>query len=160
MHVARSGHQATLLMDGRVLVTGGSDERGQAIGLAQMFDPLTGTWSAAAANVIPRLGHAASLLHDGRVLVVGGVPFSSSCEPIAVAEVYDPSVDRWSITSHIPVPVGRGTAAVTMSDSMDRRDAARLVGSSRIGVVRSVCSGSDEFSQPSLGFITIREATV
>jgi hypothetical protein len=103
-------------MDGRVLVTGGSDERGQAIGLAEIFDPVAGAWSAAAANVIPRLGHAASLLHDGRVLVVGGVPFASSCEPIALAEVYDPSVDRWSRTSQIPVPVGRGTAAVTLSD--------------------------------------------
>jgi hypothetical protein len=116
MHVARSGHQATLLMDGRVLVTGGSDERDQAIGAAEIFNPATGSWSVAAANLTPRLGHAASLLHDGRVLVVGGVPFASSCEPIAAAELYDPSTDRWSIPAQIPVPVGRGTAAATLKD--------------------------------------------
>src|SRR5947209_7258965 len=60
MHVARSGHQATLLLDGRVLVTGGSNERDKVVGAAEMFNPLTGTWSAVAPNLTPRLGHAAS----------------------------------------------------------------------------------------------------
>ena len=71
LHLARSGHQATLLTDGRVLVTGGSDEGGKAIGLAEIFNPVTGWWSVAAANLVRRLGHSASLLRDGRVLVVG-----------------------------------------------------------------------------------------
>jgi hypothetical protein len=65
---------------------------------------------------VPRAGHAATLLHDGRVLVVGGSPSASSCEPIGSAEVYDPSTDRWSMTSNIPVPVGRGTVAVSLKD--------------------------------------------
>jgi hypothetical protein len=47
MRVARSGHQATLLLDVRVLVTGGLDEPGTAIGATEMFDPSTGTWSGA-----------------------------------------------------------------------------------------------------------------
>jgi Galactose oxidase, central domain len=116
LHVARSGHQATLLMDGRVLVTGGSDAAGKAIGLAEIFNPLNGEWSLAAANLVARLGHSASLLHDGRVIVVGGVPSSSSCEPIGSAELYDSSTGRWSTTSNLPVPVGRGTVAVTLKD--------------------------------------------
>src|SRR5947207_12662678 len=116
MHVARSGHQATLLIDGRVLVTGGSDDQGKAIGLAEVFNLASRAWSVAATNLVPRVGHAAVLLDDGRVLVVGGVPSVSSCEPIGSAEVYDPSTDRWSITSNIPVPVGRGTVAVSLKD--------------------------------------------
>jgi hypothetical protein len=99
-----------------VLVTGGSDAGGKAIGLAEMFNPVTGTWSVAAVNLEPRLGHAATLLGDGRVLVVGGVPSASSCEPVGSAEVYDPSTDRWSTTSDVPVPVGRGTLAVSLKD--------------------------------------------
>jgi hypothetical protein len=72
MNLARSGHQATLLMDGRVVVTGGSDRAGKAIARAGIYDPFAGTWSLAQANIVPRFGHAAALLHDGRVLVVGG----------------------------------------------------------------------------------------
>jgi hypothetical protein len=116
LNIARSGHQATLLTDGRVLVTGGSDGEGKAIGFAEVFNPITTTWSLAAANLAPRLGHAASLLRDGRVLVVGGVPFASSCEAVESAEVYDPSTDRWSVTAKVPIPVGRGTVAVALKD--------------------------------------------
>src|SRR5437773_5460125 len=68
LHVARSNHQATLLMDARVLVTGESDEREKAIALAEILNPATNRWSVAATNLTPRLGHTASLLHDGRVL--------------------------------------------------------------------------------------------
>jgi sugar lactone lactonase YvrE len=114
--IARSGHQATLLADGRVLATGGSDGRGTAIGVSEIFDPTAGTWTPAAPNLSPRLGHAATLLNDGRVLVVGGVPAASACEPVASAEVYDPAAERWTSTAQIPVPVGRGTVAVTLKD--------------------------------------------
>ena len=42
MNIARSGHQATLLMDGRVLVSGGSSDDGQAIGRAEIYNPISG----------------------------------------------------------------------------------------------------------------------
>jgi hypothetical protein len=40
MHVTRAGHQATLLLDGRVSVTGGYDNSGTAVGHAEIFVPL------------------------------------------------------------------------------------------------------------------------
>ena len=116
MHFARSGHQATRLLDGRVLATGGSDEQGNAIAVAEIFDPATRTWTQAAANRDARVGHAASLLDDGRVLVVGGTPSTAACDPVSSAELYDPTTDRWSRTSQLPVPVGRGAVAVSLAD--------------------------------------------
>src|SRR5262245_17512538 len=90
MHVARTGHQATLLGDGRVLATGGAGDSGPAIGRAEIFNPVTRTWLETGPNVFPRLEHAATLLSDGRVLVVGGASTTPSCEPIRAAEIYDP----------------------------------------------------------------------
>jgi hypothetical protein len=116
MTIARSGHQATLLMDGRVLVSGGSDQQGQAIGRAELYNPVTGMWAPAQVNIVPRLGHAAALLHDGRVLVAGGVASASSCQSIGSAELYDPSTDRWSLTADVPVSIGRGSVAVSLAD--------------------------------------------
>ena len=62
LNVSHSGHTATLLFDGRVLVVSGNT--------SEIFDPLSGTWTATAeppnAN---RSEHSATLLADGRVLV-------------------------------------------------------------------------------------------
>jgi hypothetical protein len=69
---------ATILPDGKVLVTGGStsdafgDPRG-AVYNAEMWDPATGSWSTLAAMSVRRVYHStAVLLPDGRVLTAGG----------------------------------------------------------------------------------------
>jgi hypothetical protein len=67
---------ATLLEDGRVLITGGDIVPGSDVpASAELFDPATGTFaptgSLASKN---RAGHTAIRLADGRVLLVGGVP--------------------------------------------------------------------------------------
>ncbi len=68
MEVARSGHQATLLADGRVLLTGGS-----ASVVAEIFDPATNRFSRAKGRMAEdRWRHGAVALPTGRVLVAGG----------------------------------------------------------------------------------------
>ena len=116
MHVARAGHQATLLRDGRVLVTGGYDNSGSAIARAEIFSAATGMWSLAAGNIVARMDHAATRLQDGRVLVVGGAASLSSCTPNETAEIYDPATDRWSLPGDLPMTIGSGTMAVVLSD--------------------------------------------
>jgi len=86
----RWGHSATLLDDGRVLVVGGKERPYGSLGSAEMFDPITGTWSPAENMLTPRgEGHTATLLNDGRVLVTGS-------ENKSLAEVYDPSTGQWA----------------------------------------------------------------
>ena len=72
MREARSGHTATLLADGRVLVTGGSIVHDSATSTAEIYDPAAGTWTLVAPDVDGRVGHTATLLDDGTVLVSGG----------------------------------------------------------------------------------------
>src|SRR6266850_1840758 len=116
LNVARAGHQATLLADGHVLVTGGYDASGNAIAQAELFDPGSGTWTVTGRNVFARLEHTATLLQDGRVLVAGGVGNLSACTFAGTAELYDPLTGLWSVTNSALAPAGSGPVAVRLLD--------------------------------------------
>ena len=76
MTVSRSGHTATLLQDGRVLVAGGSGDTS-----AEIYDPKTGTFSPTGSTMQYRSFGSAVLLHNGQVLLVGGAQgFEASAE--------------------------------------------------------------------------------
>jgi len=82
MAFPRAYHNLTLLPDGQVLVTGGGDTTDAvgldgAIGPAELWSPVTKSWTTLAAMQTPRLYHSiALLLPDGRVLVGGGGRFN------------------------------------------------------------------------------------
>jgi N-acetylneuraminic acid mutarotase len=97
MHMARVGHTATLLADGRVLVAGGSDQLLSYLSSAEIYDPATGDWTAGAGGP-GTWSHTATLLPDGRVLVAGGgnVLHPSSGSSLASAGIYDPTSNTWT----------------------------------------------------------------
>jgi N-acetylneuraminic acid mutarotase len=102
------GHTATLLQNGKILVVGGSSADGDHMGStsrAELYDPQTNSWSAAASMHTPRSFHTATLLPDGRVLVVGGFEASSDVtgNMLASAELYDPAMDAWSLAPRLTV---------------------------------------------------------
>jgi hypothetical protein len=84
----------SVLPDGRVLIAGGGNNSSydSQMGVTQVYDPTTGTWSLGAILQEPRSGHSASVLQDGRVLVVGGRGISTY-GPLASAEVLLLDVD-------------------------------------------------------------------
>jgi len=67
---ARSGHTASLLPNGQVLVAAGFDNTGQSLGTTQLFNPATGLDPTVGLGT--RNSHTATLLPGGRVLVAGG----------------------------------------------------------------------------------------
>jgi N-acetylneuraminic acid mutarotase len=93
MSTPRTSHTATLLPNGRVLVTGGHGTTGP-VASAELYDPSLGTWLSTAAMSRARAGHTATLLTDGRVLVSGG----SDGMWGGSAEIYDPALGTWSTT--------------------------------------------------------------
>ncbi|MDP9373008.1 MAG: zf-HC2 domain-containing protein, partial [Chloroflexota bacterium] len=95
MHDARSGHTATRLRDGRVLVAGGTPSRHPVLDTAELYDPATSTWTATAPMESGRSQHTATLLPDGQVLIVAGFGMDSKTI-LATAERYDPATGRWS----------------------------------------------------------------
>ncbi len=116
MTVPRQQHAATLLSDGRVLVTGGVSIDPPYT--AELYDPTTGQWSSTGDMTGSRYFHTSTLLNDGRVLVVGG---SSSGPTTATAELYDPNTESWTPTAqtmahprseHTASKLGGGTVLV------------------------------------------------
>ena len=87
MAEARSGHTATLLSDGKVLVAGGTigPNAGLSANSAELYDPGSGTWSATGSMQGAHDGHTATLLQNGTVLVAGGAaPTSAASHSRAV----------------------------------------------------------------------------
>lgn len=85
--VARQRHTTTPLLDGRVLVAGGTDTAA-----AEVFDPAARRWTPTPPMVAARDGHSATRLTDGRVLVAGGRG------ALTHAELYDPRTGTWAET--------------------------------------------------------------
>jgi hypothetical protein len=100
MTVARRQTNATLLADGTVLVTGGTNASGfnsapttSAVLAAELWNPANpGQWKTLASMSHYRLYHAtALLLHDGRVLSTGsGEPAASGLTDDLTAEIFSP----------------------------------------------------------------------
>lgn len=108
MAEARAGHGATLLPDGRVLVTGGYN--GSYLATAEIFDPQTARFSATGSMSEGRSGHTTTLLTDGTVLVTGGVGDGWSF--LSSAEVYDPATGTFSRAGSLRVPRESQTATL------------------------------------------------
>lgn len=94
LNTGRSDHAATLLQDGRVLVSGGLDPNFDVTASAELYDPATGVWTTTGSMNQARLDHTQTLLANGKVLVAG----SSDPSGDGSAGLYDPATGAWSIT--------------------------------------------------------------
>jgi Kelch motif len=103
MSEARASQTATLLPDGEVLVAGGSTtyygESGLVTADAEIYNPKSNSWRAAAPMGHPRYVFGAVLLANGKVLVAGGWYATSNSDPShPTAEIYDPAKNLWTDT--------------------------------------------------------------
>jgi hypothetical protein len=90
MTLRRWSHTATLLQNGKVLITGGlATSDYQVTNTAELFDPATGTFTATGAMGSARDFHTATLLRDGKVLVAGG--FNPTSGGLNTADLFDPA---------------------------------------------------------------------
>lgn len=106
----RSGHIASLLASGKVLVAGGAGVT------AELYDPTTGTWTPTGNMVSDHYGqgYTVSVLPFGRLLVTGGGEINSGVA-VSIAEIYDPETGTWTQTSNMSSPRTYHTAVVLPS---------------------------------------------
>lgn len=111
MQVARHKHDAVLLRDGRVLVTGGSDARDNegAFTSTELYDPATGAFTMGPSMRRSRYKHANSAvpLPDGTVLLAGGA---------TEAERYDPASGQFTVVPGVPRMAGQFSASAPLPD--------------------------------------------
>ena len=108
---SRKGHTATLLADGRVLISGGESGgfgplyyRHDLRDSAEIFDPLTNSFTPAGRMHRTRTEHTATLLPDGRVLLAGGGD--------ATLEIYDPLRQSFTLAGEMLAPRSQHTATL------------------------------------------------
>jgi hypothetical protein len=121
----RGGHRATLLRDGRVLVTGGATADPPPPGSggpvarrsltgAALYDPATDRWTPAGDRAA--FDGVPTLLPDGRVLATGGTavaatpPADGRPALAATAELFDPATATWLPLAPLTTPRDRHTA--------------------------------------------------
>jgi hypothetical protein len=93
MSITRASHAATLLQDGRVLVTGGEWDlffSRNFLNTAEVYDPSGGTFSSTGSMSSVAAQHTSTLLANGQVLVAGGLISGNPGGTSAIAQLYDP----------------------------------------------------------------------
>lgn len=115
MNVPRRFPSVTLLADGRVIVVGGWDalETGGRIyySSAEIYDPITGSWTLTEAMHGPRAFQAAALLPTGEVMVAGG---QNNDGHLSTTEIYDPETNTWREAGDMPEAVRMITTTAAM----------------------------------------------
>jgi hypothetical protein len=110
MTVARDPHTATLLNDGRVLITGGISTGGIATNTAEIYSPSSRASVPTGVMSAPRANHTATILDNGKVLIVGGV--NSAGAPLTTAEIFDPALGSFTPTGSMATARSNHTATV------------------------------------------------
>jgi hypothetical protein len=148
---ARTAHAATLLLDGRVLVTGGFGDpiqikdsyfEANALATAEIYDPTNRTFSPTNGTMIQARGaHTATLLvtgpNAGKVLITGGTTKAAEMAPrLDTTELFDPATGTFSAgpklsssrVSHVAVRLGDGRVIITtgsLTSATDLYDPAK-----------------------------------
>jgi hypothetical protein len=129
METARASHTATLIVGGKVFVTGGIDGFGFALPSAEMFDSASGAFTPIASSMeTARESHTATVRQDGTVLVVGGATLvpafcgnnCSTLAPVSLSqcELFDPTTETFTGTRDLATARRLHTATLLSDGSV------------------------------------------
>jgi hypothetical protein len=105
----RSGHSATLLPNGKVLIAGGMRRNQDFYSSAELYDPATGKFTPTGSMPLATVGNTAVLLKSGKVLMLGGWVGHGTTD---LAEIYDPATGKFSDAGRMTTKRARPTVAL------------------------------------------------
>ena len=118
MNVGRTEHEATVLANGKVLVTGGITSENNA----DLYDPNSDTFSQVGSLTDERVRHVAILLTNpawgalmNKVLIIGGAAIGNSAfggleQALSSVEIYDPATGQFSFFGNMTIARQNHTA--------------------------------------------------
>jgi hypothetical protein len=116
MTEARSGPNAVVLANGKVLVAGGN-AGSSYLQSAELYDPIAGTFASTGLMNVPRASATATLLRDGNVLVAGGQNYGGGSYPrLSSGSIYNTASGSWTATSNSMITARSEASAVVLSD--------------------------------------------
>ncbi|HYL01699.1 MAG TPA: IPT/TIG domain-containing protein [Steroidobacteraceae bacterium] len=156
MVTARYRPTASLISAGTpgaaILVAGGWDAHGAAIGTAEIYQVATGTFGAATlAMQCAHQGHTATVLQDGKVLIAGREGKT------ACAEIYDPVAGTFTRTAGNMSTLVSEHAAVLLPSGK-----VLIAGGSTDGSGCTICASTKnaELYDPATGMFTLTAQTM
>jgi len=108
---------ATLLPDGKVLVTKGHTDAEPSVSWAELYDPSTAAFTTTGYATANHTAPTATLLMNGKVLIAGGDLYDGDGGSF-VAELYDPATGVFSRTSDMNVGREQDTATLLPDGSV------------------------------------------
>ncbi|MBI1761329.1 MAG: hypothetical protein HYR56_07835 [Acidobacteria bacterium] len=137
LNIARQGHAAMRLSDGKILVVGGENANG-LIRESEIFNPATHSFITAASLDTARTEHTLTRLADGRILVIGG---RGQAQPLRTTEIYNYSGNVFTPGPALNRPRA-GHTATTLADG-------------RILIAGGSADGSAEIYNPATQSFTV-----
>jgi WD40 repeat protein len=118
-----------------VLIAGGQNLGGPVVGNAELYDPVTGTFTRTGRLNADRYYATATLLNNGMVLIAGGFGGASTGSPLNSAELYNPATGTFSYTTFL------GTTTQTTLNDVRQHHTATLLNNGMV-----LIAGGDNYT--------------
>jgi len=95
-----------------IWIVGGIGLQDQPVGQVDLFDPVTGNWTAAVTQVPTPRAYSQIVAHKGKIYVIGGMTKSGGAYAMSgLVEMYNPTTNSWATLASMPTMLQGGLVA-------------------------------------------------